>query len=80
VSDLRVAVDGARVTARLSWPGGGHSWRWTGDLDPDTCVRVGTIQALVPALGAAGGVLALDLELVLPGRETVTNHDEARLG
>jgi beta-mannosidase len=81
VSDLRVAVDGARVTARLSWPGGGHSWRWTGDLDPDTCVRVGTIQALVPAPGAAGGgVLALDLELVLPGRETVTNHDEARLG
>jgi hypothetical protein len=41
---------------------------------------VGTIQALVPDPGpVATGVLALDLELVLPGRETVTNHDEARL-
>jgi beta-mannosidase len=80
VSDLRIPVDGARVTARLSWPGGGHVWRWTGDIEPDTCVRVGTIQALVPDPGpVATGVLALDLELVLPGRETVTNHDEARL-
>ncbi|HET6775391.1 MAG TPA: hypothetical protein VFH36_18905 [Acidimicrobiales bacterium] len=81
VSDLRVPVDGARVTARLSWPGGGHVWRWTGDVEPDSCARVGTIQVLVPDRGAvATGVLALDLELVLPGRETVTNHDSARLG
>ena len=30
-----------------SWPGGIHAWRWGGDVPP-TCVRVGTIQFVVP--------------------------------
>ncbi len=80
VSDLRAPVDGARVAARLSWPGGEHRWSWTGDVPADACVRVGTIQALAPDLGPApAGALALDLELTLPGGEVVTRHDECPL-
>ena len=30
-------------TAKLSWPGGSHAWRWGGDVPPDSCVRVGTV-------------------------------------
>jgi beta-mannosidase len=79
VSDLRTPIDDARVTAALSWPGGGHTWAWGGDVGADACVRVGTIQAMVPDLGPdVAGRLALDLELHLPGGEVVTNHDESR--
>jgi beta-mannosidase len=79
VSDLRTPVEGARVTATLSWPGGGHRWRWGGDIGPDTCERVGTVQAVVPDLGPdAAGSLVLDLELRLPGGDRVTNRDECR--
>ena len=60
VSDLRTPIAGGRVTARLSWPGGGHRWEWAGDIPADTCLRVGTVQALAP--GTAGD-LTLDLEL-----------------
>ena len=59
VSDLRVAVDDARVTARLEWPGGRHEWRWGGEVPADSCVRVGTLQAVVPE---AAGPLRLGLE------------------
>jgi hypothetical protein len=80
VSDLRVPIDDARVTAVLSWPGGEHTWRWSGEVGADEVVRVGTIQAVVPDLGPdAAGVLALDLELLWPGGEVATNHDESRL-
>jgi beta-mannosidase len=78
VSDLRGPVDGARVTATLTWPGGEHVWRWAGDVPADSCVRVGTLQAVVPDVGPAlAGPLALDLVLDLPGGDTVANHDEA---
>jgi beta-mannosidase len=80
VSDLRTAIDDARVTAVLSWPGGEHTWRWRGQVGADECVRVGTIQAVAPDLGPdVTGVLALDLELLRPDAEVVTNHDESRL-
>jgi beta-mannosidase len=79
VSDRRDPVDDAQVTATLSWPGGGHTWRWGGDVEADACVRVGTIQAMVPDLGPdATGVLALDLELRLPDGEVVANRYESR--
>jgi beta-mannosidase len=80
VSDLRAPVDGARLRARVAWPGGEHGWGWSGDVPADACVRVGTIQLLAPDLGPVPtGVLALELELTLPGGEVVTAHDEARL-
>jgi beta-mannosidase len=79
VSDRRAPIADARVTATLSWPDGRHTWRWTGDIGADACVRVGTIQAVVPELGAdAAGTLALDLELVLPGGDRVINRYESR--
>lgn len=78
VSDRREPIAGAVVTATLSWPGGRHRWRWQGDVGPDTCVRVGTLQAVGPE-PAGAGPLVLDLELTLPGGEVVTNRYEAAL-
>jgi beta-mannosidase len=58
VSDRRTALDGGIVTARLTWAGGGHEWRWQGDVGPDSCVRVGTLQFEVPDVS---GELRLEL-------------------
>jgi beta-mannosidase len=71
VSDLRVAVDDARVTARLEWPGGHHEWSWGGDIPADSCVRVGTLQTVVPE---ADGPLRLDLGLHLSRQDVIVNH------
>ncbi len=49
VSDLRTPLVGLTMTAVLSWEGGEHRWRWQGDVPADGCVRVGTVQAVVPA-------------------------------
>jgi beta-mannosidase len=73
VSDRREPIAGAEVTASLSWPGGRHRWRWRGDVGPDACVRVGTLQAVVPEPDGPGP-LRLDLELCLPGGAVVTNE------
>ncbi len=72
VSDVRHALRGARVTARLSWPGGGHAWRWSGDVAADACERVGTVSFVVPEVT---GPLALDLDLVC-GDVAVSNRYE----
>ena len=71
VSDLRVAVDDTRVTARLEWPGGHHDWNWGGDIPADSCVRVGTLQTVVPE---ADGPLRLDLGLHLSRQDVIVNH------
>ena len=60
VSDLRREIDAAEVDADLSWPGGEHRWSWTGAVPADACVRVGTVQAVVPD---ASGELRLELTL-----------------
>ncbi len=60
VNDLRIPLAGAVVTGRLTWPGGEHSWRFSGDVDADGCARVGTLQILV---ADAPGPLVLDLTL-----------------
>ena len=64
VSDLRAAVTDAIATARLVWPGGEHLWTWDGEIPPDSCVRVGTVQALAPEVPGP-----LTLELTLDGRD-----------
>ena len=76
VSDRREPLDGAEVTAKLSWAGGDHAWRWTGDVAADSCARVGTLQVIVPF---APGPLVLDLELELPDGERVANRYESRI-
>lgn len=63
VSDLRAPIEAAVVRARLSWDGegsGAEEWRWEGAVAADTCVRVGTVSAVVPQ-GAGGLTLELDL-------------------
>jgi beta-mannosidase len=71
VSDRRDEVDDAELTATLAWSGGDHGWRWTGGVPADACVRVGTLQVVVPD---APGPLELALDLRLPDGEVVTNH------
>ncbi|MBA3303391.1 MAG: hypothetical protein H0U26_05930, partial [Acidimicrobiia bacterium] len=60
VSDLRHPLHEALVNAELHWPDGGHSWRWQGEIPADSCVRVGTVQFVVPD---GPGPLVLSLEL-----------------
>jgi beta-mannosidase len=74
VSDRRDPLPGCTVTARLAWDGGQHEWRFVGDVGADTCVRVGTLQAVVP--DATG---PLTLELVLDGPVKATNAYESRV-
>lgn len=61
VSDLRRPLSGADLTAALRWPDGGtHEWTFGGDVPADDCVRVGTVQFVVPD---TAGELWLDLTL-----------------
>jgi beta-mannosidase len=60
VSDLRHPLQHAQCNAAISWLGGRHEWRWRGDIPADDCVRVGTIQFMVPD---APGEMRLDLTL-----------------
>jgi beta-mannosidase len=59
VNDLRKPVRG-HVRAQLGWSSGSHNWRWEGEVPEDDCVRVGTVQAVVPE---APGPLTLSLAL-----------------
>jgi beta-mannosidase len=77
VSDLRTPVDGVRATARLVWSGGEHRWDWEGDIPADTCVRVGTIQAIAPD---QPGPLALELALDGPDFKATNHYDTRVLG
>jgi hypothetical protein len=61
VNDLRVPLEQARVTARLSWEGGSQAWAWEGSVGSDGCVRVGTISIVTPE---AYGPMQLDLDLI----------------
>lgn len=70
VSDVRRLLEGTVCTAKLSWPGGSHAWRWGGDVPPDSCVRVGTIQFVV---ADAPGEIWLDL-VAEHGDEVATNR------
>jgi beta-mannosidase len=76
VSDRHDVLAATRCTAALRWAGGHHAWSWMGDLPADECVRIGTIQFVVPdALGA----LWLDLSIE-HGSEVASNRYEARIG
>jgi beta-mannosidase len=73
VNDLRKPVRG-QVRAQLQWTGGAQTWRWDGEVPEDDCVRVGTIQAVVPN---TPGPLTLSLALV--GEVAVANRYDAEI-
>jgi beta-mannosidase len=75
VSDLRVPIAGAEVTARATWPGGEREWRWGGDVPADACVRVGIVDLTTPD---ATGPLIVELECRHAGG-VVTNRYESLL-
>jgi len=74
VSDLRTALRNVACTATLRWPGGGHRWAWTGDVPPDSCVRVGTVQFVVPDVS---GEIWLDLTLDHPDAAATNRYTSA---
>ena len=76
VSDVRRLLEQVECTATLRWPGGGHTWRWQGDVAPDSCVRVGTVQFVVPD---TAGELWLDLA-VEHGDEVASNRYTTEVG
>jgi hypothetical protein len=69
VSDLRTALEDARLDAALVWEGGSHEWHWAGDVPADACALVGTLQAVVPE-----AVGRLRLELTLHAGEHVATN------
>jgi len=73
VSDLRTPLEDGQVRAELAWDGGAHAWAWAGDVGADACVRVGTIQFVVPE-GATRLSLSLRLEA---GSVSAANRYEA---
>lgn len=60
VSDLRVPIDRAALTATLTWAAGSQTYRYVGGVDADSVARIGTIQMVVPE---ADGPLVLELDL-----------------
>jgi hypothetical protein len=62
VSDLRRPVSGAIARAVVRWPGGAKMWKFAGEVQPDTCVRIGRIDHTVPP-ETEPGPLAVELDL-----------------
>ena len=78
VSDLRAPLNHAQVRAELTWPDGGRTWWFEGDVDADSCSRVGRLTTTLPPDARPGPViLELDLEWA-DGK--VTNRYEGVIG
>jgi beta-mannosidase len=87
VSDARIAFRDIVLHAHLSYgTERRHGWSWSGDIEADSCVRVGTLEIEVPdpdhpdnraaastAAGPLRDALVIDLHLVGPGLD-VTNQ------
>jgi beta-mannosidase len=74
VSDLRVAVPDAVAEATLTWPGGTRTWRFGGDLAPDSCTRIGRVAAELPRAPAPSGQIVLDLALRWAGGQAANRY------
>ena len=73
VSDRREPIEGAHHLGRPVLAGRRPGLAVAGDIPADGCVRVGTVQVVVPA---TSGRLVLDLDLVA-GDDAVTNRYES---
>ncbi len=60
ISDLRHTLRDALVTAKAHRPGWEHTTRWTGDLESDSCQKIGEFQFTTPS---DPGPLTIDLSL-----------------
>ena len=93
VNDTRAALPDMRASAYLSWGAGRdggldrssgstptqHRWRWEGDVPADACIRIGSLQAVVPD---AAGPLVLTVELAPrrdPDELVARNQDQVRI-
>jgi len=72
VSDLRQAIPDARCQATVSWRGGTHTWNFAGDVDADSCTRVGLIRMAAPDVE---GPLQLDLDLTWTAGKAHNSYD-----
>ena len=61
VSDRQYPIADLGVEAVFEWPDGCRTWRWTGTVEADQCVKVGTVAYTVP--DSVPGPAALHLKL-----------------
>ena len=73
VSDLRHEIDDAVTVATVEWAGGSHRQSWSGAIDADCCVHVGTVEFEAPDVD---GPITLEVELTY-GDESVTSRYES---
>jgi beta-mannosidase len=66
VSDLRRPLPDAIARAVLRWPGGSQTWRYSGEVPADSCVRIGRVDCPLP-VGSESGPLTLELDLQWDG-------------
>jgi beta-mannosidase len=78
ISDLRRPLEAAEARVALRWSGGGHTWRYGGDIPADSCVRIGRLDHTLPT-PVAPGPLTIEAELVWADG-SVTNTYESRVG
>jgi beta-mannosidase len=78
VSDLRVPLRGVTAEAALAWPSGRRTWRFEGEVEADSCTRIGRIRADLPRSPSEAGPITLDLTLRWSGG-TATNRYEGRV-
>ncbi|MBO0747068.1 MAG: hypothetical protein J2O47_01890 [Acidimicrobiaceae bacterium] len=77
ISDLRTRVAAARVSAALCWPAGKRTWNFVGDMEADSCTRIGRLDVTLPE-DTRPGPIRVDLELAWPdGR--VSNFYESEV-
>ena len=78
ISDLRRPLEAAEARVALRWPGGGHTWRYGGDIPADSCVRIGRLDHTLPT-PVTPGPLTIEAELQWADG-SVTNTYESRVG
>ena len=74
VSDLRTPLVENRIQARLTWPGGTRVWSFEGDVEADSCTRIGALRHVLPAL-SDGGPVTLDLDLEWSGGNAHSSYE-----
>ncbi len=73
VSDLRAPLTEVVAGATLRWPGGERTWRYSGDVPADSCVRIGRLECPLPA-SVEPGTITLDLTLHWDGGQTANSY------